>query len=425
MPRTPIPSLPHRAPVASYVGGAALSVVAGLLIGYLLLRPPMADLAQLAAQLVATAVVSLIVGYAAYRGRWIDRSPRLAYTLLGSYVLATAITLFNIWVSARLMFLNEHDLLLGTSLLVFAGGIAIAFGGFYADAITARLDDLRTFAAEIAHGHLATRMTVSGRDEVADVAHSLNTMATQLEEGQRRQQDLEVMRRELLAWVGHDLRAPLASVQAIVEALADGVVEDPVTTKRYLRTAQHNIQALSGLIDDLFELSQIEAGRLVLNRQPSSMSDLVSDTIESYSALASAGGVRLTGAAEPAVDPITIDAERVGRVLTNLISNAIRHTSEGGQVQVRAVRNDKGVRVSVTDTGEGMGAEQVDRVFDRFSPGTHSPGRRSGRSGLGLAIARGIIEAHGGQIALDSTLGVGTRAYIQLPAGQDIGSPTA
>ena len=414
--------LPRHTPVTRYVVGLALSVVLALVVGYIVLRPPMADLAQLAQQLAATAALSFLAGYVAYRWGWIDRAPRLAYALIGSYVLATALTIFNIWISARLMFLSEHDLLLGSSLLVFAGGIAIAFGAFFSDAVTARLELLRLFAADVSRGRLDARVSVAGQDEVADLARSLNVMAEQLEDGRQRQEELDAMRRELLAWVGHDLRTPLASVRAIVEALADGMVDDPAVTERYLRTAQRDIRSLSNLIDDLFELSQIEAGGLVLHTHPNSMTDLASDTIESFSALAAARGVALSGGVEPDVDPITMDAERIGRVLANLVSNALRHTPSGGEVRVDARRQASAVCVAVTDTGEGIPADQLGRIFDRFTrverhrERAHGGDDRDpGGSGLGLAIAKGIVEAHGGSIDIASTVGAGTRVRFCLP----------
>jgi signal transduction histidine kinase len=407
--------------VTRYIVGVSLSVVLALVVGYLLLRPPMADLAQLAMQLAATAVLSFIAGYAAYRWGWINRAPRLAYALIGIYVLATALSMFNVWISARLMFLNEHDLMLGTSLLVFAGGIAIALGAFLSDAVSERLERLRLFAADVTRGRLDARVPVSGQDEVADLARSLNVMAEQLEEGRRRQREMDAMRRELLAWVGHDLRTPLASVQAIVEALADGLVDDPAVTGRYLRTAQREIQALSSLIDDLFELAQIEAGGLTLHPRPNSMCDLVSDTIEGFSPLAAGSGVALTGMAAPDVDPVTMDAERIGRVLANLVSNALRHTPDGGTVRVDAVRDEAGVSVSVTDTGEGIPTEELDHLFERFHQSESTRDRSTGGSGLGLAIAKGIVEAHGGEIGVESTRGEGTRVRFRLPARRACG----
>ena len=420
------PTLPRRreTPLGRYLIGVFLSVAIALAVGYALLRPPLADLAQFALLLVGTAALSFVAGYVAYRWQWVERTPRLAYAVLGNSVLATALTIVNVWISARLMFLNEHDLMLGASLLVFAGGIAIALGALFSDTVTRRIEGLRRFAADVEQGRLEARVAVTGRDEVAGLARSLNAMAAQLEEGQQRQRAMDAMRRELIAWVGHDLRTPLASVQAIVEALADDMVDDPAVTERYLRTAQRDIRSLSGLIDDLFELAQIEAGGLSLERRPNSMTDLASDTLESFSALAARSGVRLAGRVDPDVDPIVMDAARIGRVLANLVSNALRHTPSGGSVHLRAQRDADTVSVSVVDTGEGIPGERLPHVFERFAGGAPASGRPSGSGGLGLAIARGIVEAHGGRIEIESAAEQGTRVTFRLPrrGGEGAGS---
>jgi signal transduction histidine kinase len=251
---------------------------------------------------------------------------------------------------------------------------------------------------------------------MADLARSFNEMAAQLEAAARKQRELDTLRRDLIAWIGHDLRTPLASIQAIVEALADGIVEDPATVQRYLRTAQRDIRALSLLIDDLFEMAQIDAGGLQLERHPNAISDLISDTIERFSELAARQGVTLEGSAGPGVDPVSIDAQQIERVLANLVDNALRHTPAGGTVQVRASRTTTGVLVEVRDTGEGIRREDLPHVFDQFYRGEKSRSRATGGSGLGLAIARGIVEAHGGRIGVNSVAGRGARFFFTLPA---------
>jgi signal transduction histidine kinase len=201
----------------------------------------------------------------------------------------------------------------------------------------------------------------------------------------------------------------------IVESLADGVVDDTETVHRYLATARQQVRSLSLLIDDLFELAQIDAGGLILDRQDNSMGDLVSDTIEAFSALAMQGGVTLEGNVEPDVDPVRMDARLIGRALANLVSNAIRHTPPGGTIRVLASQSPDGVQVEVYDDGTGISPEDLPHIFERFYRGEKSRSRATGGSGLGLAIARGVIEAHGGHIAAESELGSGTRIWFSLP----------
>jgi signal transduction histidine kinase len=243
-------------------------------------------------------------------------------------------------------------------------------------------------------------------------------MAAQLEIAAQKQKEAEILRRDLIAWVGHDLQTPLASIRAILEALADGVVDEPHTVRRYLGMAQRDVRSLSALIDDLFQLAQLDAGGLPLDKADNSLSDLISDTLESFSELAQRKGVSLSGEVQPGADLICMDARRIGRVLTNLIGNALRHTPASGQVSVRATQatqdDQQGVRVVVQDNGEGIPAQDLALVFERFYRGEKSRSRSTGGSGLGLAIARGLVEAHGGKIWVDSQPG-DTRFTFFLP----------
>ncbi|MEJ2733575.1 MAG: HAMP domain-containing sensor histidine kinase [Anaerolineae bacterium] len=402
-------------PRLGFIGGIVLTLALALAIFFLLMQPAVDELGLMALFLAATAVISVTAGYGAYRLGWIHHSRRISWALLGGYALASLLTFLNVWVTARLMFASQHDLLLATVLLLFAGGIAMSVGYFLSAALTDRIVTLNQAANKIAQGELGVRVTVTGNDEMASLARTFNEMAEQLQAADQMQRDLDRLRRNLIAWAGHDLRTPLASIRAIVEALADGMVQDPDTIDRYLHTAQRDIRSLSLLIDDLFELAQLEAGGLRLEILPNSLSDLISDTLESFSELAARQGVTLGGSVGPGVDPVPLDARQVGRVLANLVGNALRHTPSGGEVQVEARRTAEGVQVEVRDTGEGIEAEDLPHIFERFYRSEKSRSRTSGGAGLGLAIAKGIVEAHGGQIGAESTPGQGTRFCFSLP----------
>ena len=314
------------------------------------------------------------------------------------------------------MFINEHDLTLATILLLFAAGIAMALGYFLSATLTENIAALGIGAHRIAAGHLDTRVRLGGNDEISELASSFNEMAVQLETAARKQSELDALRRELIAWVGHDLRTPLASVRAIVEALADGVVDDPATVDRYLSTAKRDIASLSMLIDDLFDMAQLDAGGMQLDRQMNSMTDLISDTIESFTGVAASKQVSLSGEAAPGIDPVPMDARLIGRVLGNLVGNAVRHTPEGGAVSVAAVPIPGAVRIDIADTGEGIRSEDLPHVFEQFYRGEKSRSRATGGSGLGLAISKGIVEAHGGAISVRTAQGKGTTVSFTLPA---------
>jgi len=399
-----------------FAGGVALTVAMALLIFYWLMRPPMSEIGAMAALLTITAVVSVAAGHGAYRMGWFNRSPSVSWALLGSYALSSILTFINVWVTARLMFASQHDLLLATVLLLFAGGIAMSLGYFISSALTDDIVALNRAAKEIAQGNLHVRVPVTGPNEVGELARTFNEMASQLEATARKQRELDTLKRDLVAWIGHDLRTPLTSIRVLLEALADGVVEDPASVQRYLQTAQLHIRSLSVLIDDLFELAQLDAGGLQLDQRPNSLADLISDTLESFSTLAAQQNVALKGSAARGIDPVCMDAQKIGRALGNLVANALRHTPPGGVVEINARSRGEGVEVEVRDSGEGIDPKDLPHIFEQFYRGEQSRSRDTGGSGLGLAIAKGIVEAHGGRMGVESSPDQGTRFYFSLPA---------
>jgi signal transduction histidine kinase len=403
--------------LARLVFGTLLIVAISLAFFNMLMSPPTNELGLMALFLGITALASALVGYAAYRLGWVSLSPTLRWTLLGGYALASILTFFNVWFSAQLMFASQHDLRLAIVLLVFAGGIAMILGYFLSSTVTERIHLLKGAAEKLAGGDLQTRVPVNGRDEVAALSTTFNQMAAQLQLADQKQRELESLRRDLIAWVGHDLQTPLASMRAILEALSDGVVDEPEMVKRYLLTAQRDVMSLSALIDDLFQMSQLDAGGFPLQSAPSSLSDLISDTLESFSELAKQQEITLEGEVEQDVDPVLMDTQAIGRVLNNLISNALRHTPSQGRVSVRVRRASSGVDVTVSDTGEGIRLQDIPHIFERFYRGdaSRSRNRVTSGAGLGLAIARSIVQAHGGDIQVQSEPGKGTQFTFHLP----------
>ncbi|GAA3143547.1 sensor histidine kinase [Nonomuraea roseoviolacea] len=243
----------------------------------------------------------------------------------------------------------------------------------------------------------------------------LQTIADTLEEAYARERALEGARRELVAWVSHDLRTPLAGMRAMAEALEDGVVTDRATVERYHRQIKLEVERLSALVDDLFELSRIHAGALRLSRARIGLADLVADTVAGAEPLARAKGVMLTAeAAEPV--PVEADATALGRALGNLVVNAIRHTPSDRAVVLRAGVEAGMACLSVSDCCGGIPEEDLSRVFDVAFRGeaARTPTREGGGAGLGLAIAQGIVEAHDGMIGVVND-GPGCRFEIRLP----------
>jgi signal transduction histidine kinase len=399
----------------AFAGGIIIVFLISLVIFYWLMRPPMEDLEHMAQFLSITTVISIGIGYGAYRLNWIERAPSLRWVLLGTYILASLLTFLNVWLTARLMFASEHDLLLATVLLLFAGGIAVVLGSFFTSTLIERIKRLENAAKSIESGHLSSRAEIPGNDEIAKLAISFNQMAQKIQTADQKQKELESLRRDLVAWAGHDLRTPLSSIRVLVEALSDGFVTDPAVINNYLTQTKKHVDNLSLLIDDLFQISQLDAGGIPLTLEPSSLSDLISDTLESFSGIANQKGVILSGTAGKDVDPIKIDVLWLGRAINNLVSNAIRHTPRGGSVKLCAENNESTITVSVRDTGEGIFPEDIPHVFERFYKGEKSRNRAGGGAGLGLAIAKGIIEAHNGNIFVDSQPGQETIFKFMLP----------
>lgn len=250
--------------------------------------------------------------------------------------------------------------------------------------------------------------------ELEGLSRELECAHNRLAEARDRERALEASRRELVAWVSHDLRTPLAGLRAMAEALEDQVVTDQQTVRRYHGQIRSETDRLSLMIDDLFELSRIHAGALRLSRSRVGLDDLIGEALASAEPLARAKGVRLRGSAVGGL-PVYVDAAEVGRALRNLVINAIRHTPSDHCVEVTAESESGIATVSVSDSCGGIPADQLPRIFDVAFRGetARTPGPGEG-AGLGLSIARGIVEAHSGQIAVRNA-GPGCQFVIQLP----------
>ncbi len=397
------------------VSGLVIPLALVLAVALLFIGISRGDVEALARFLLLSSVPSLGVGYALF---YVTRARlrSLGQQITLAYGLGLAIALINILITARLMFLSAHDLTLLGLLLGFAGSLSLAFGLTLAASMSRSIVGLSTGAAELARGNLGARVPVQDRSgELADLARAFNQMAARLEEAFAQERRLEGKRRDLVAAVSHDLRTPLASMRAIVEALADGLVSDRDTVVRYLHTMRGQIQDLSALIDDLFELSQLDRAERGLELESASLRDLISDTLESHRAQAEQKGVRLQGHVDTVVDPVSLNPQKMQRVLGNLMQNAIGFTPAGGVVTITADRVPDGVQVEVRDTGQGIGRDELPRVFDWFYRGEPSRSRTTRGAGLGLAIARSIVEAHGGRIWVESTVGNGSTFRFVIP----------
>jgi two-component system OmpR family sensor kinase/two-component system sensor histidine kinase BaeS len=301
------------------------------------------------------------------------------------------------------------DRIVGTLLTIalVGGGIGLVFGVFVSRSLTAPLDKLAEGAKAIGDRNLSQRVEVSGSDEIIAVARAFNDMASNLELG-------EQLRRNLLADVAHELRTPLTVVQGNLRAMLDDVydLEKDEVARLYEQT-----RVLSRLVNDLHELAQAEANQLQLNLHETDLSRLIASTCDTFSPVAEEQGVTLTANVPSDLPLIRVDAARLTQVVHNLLNNGLRHTPAGGTISVSAVAEPDRIRLAVSDSGEGISLEHLPYVFDRFYRTDPARSRDRGGAGLGLAIARAIIQAHDGQISVASAgiPGQGTTFTIDLP----------
>jgi len=295
------------------------------------------------------------------------------------------------------------------------GLLALAFGMGSVAAIgrtlrhtAAPIGDMLEAAGRVAEGDYSARVAEEGSREVRALARAFNSMAARLEVH-------DEQRRNLLADVTHELRSPLTVIQGNLEGLIDGVYPADAA---HLRSILDETRVLSRLVDDLRTLALAESGALKLQKEPTDIAALASETAASFRAQADAAGIALSVEAAPDVPPIHVDPARIREVLTNLISNALNHTPRGGSIRVRCIinaarRGEEHVTVLVEDTGTGIAPEDSPHIFDRFYKTRGSRGM-----GLGLAIAKNLVAAHGGEIATESEPGKGTRIRFVLPVNR-------
>lgn len=306
------------------------------------------------------------------------------------------------------------DFLAGVQQSTWIGGlaaalIALVLGFILFRQIVAPVGAVTSAAQRIAAGQLDQRVPVQSQDEIGQLAASFNQMANALAEDRQ-------LRRTMIADIAHELRTPLTVIQANLEAMLDGVLP---SSSEEIASLRDEAALLKRLIDDLRLLSLAEAGQLKLEREPVDVGALATSAIEHVRPQAEAGGVELETEIAAHLPVVNADADRLRQVIGNLLSNALRHTPNGGRVTVRAAPGAKdrsSIRVEVIDTGSGIAPEDLPHVFDRFYRADKSRSRSSGGSGIGLTIVKQLVEAHSGQVGVESQPGKGTTFSFTLPA---------
>jgi signal transduction histidine kinase len=299
----------------------------------------------------------------------------------------------------------NRSLLLGGSLAI---GIALLLTFILSRRMMSPIGVLAGAARRLGRGDLSQRVRIQGEGEIASLAQAFNSMAGDLEYA-------EQLRRNMVADVAHELRTPLSNIQGYLEAIRDGMVEPDAAA---IRSLDEETALLSRLVNELQELSLAEAGELKLVYQTEDVAGLVRQAATSWQPQLTAEGISLSLEVPDDLPAVNIDWQRVNEVLHNILENAVVHTRKGGTIKIAASQKDKWVEVSVSDTGEGIPAEDLPHIFDRFYRVDKSRARATGGSGLGLTIAKRLIEAHGGTIVVQSKLREGSRFSFTLPIAE-------
>ncbi|HWG61052.1 MAG TPA: HAMP domain-containing sensor histidine kinase [Streptosporangiaceae bacterium] len=371
----------------------------------------LSDLWAVSYTVAGIAVAASLAGLVAVR-LLAGRSVSTLLSVVAAVVIVTSLS--GVVVIAVKMFISAADRDLVLAVVVIAGLAGFAVALLIGRRITAASRLLLHAVREVGTTGKFEPPSATLPAEFAALSDELAAAHGRLAQGRARERNLEASRRELVAWVSHDLRTPLAGLRAMAEALEDRVVADDETVATYHAQMRREADRLSAMIDDLFDLARIHAGALRLSRRPVGLDDLVSEALASTQPLAQAKGVRLHGSALPGL-PVLVDADEFGRAIRNLVINAIRHTPSGGPVEVLGDVSDGTAQVSVSDACGGIPAEALPRVFDvAFRAETARTPGPDNNAGLGLSIARGIVEAHAGQIAVHN-VAPGCRFVIRLP----------
>ncbi len=385
--------------------GAIGTVAVGAALGM-----PASDLSHLPLLLLPAAIVTVAAAVAAPR---LLMGTSVRWQLAAVAITAAGVALANLAILTLRMSVNTHDATLVATLLVYSLGAGLAVALTVARSVGNSVERLERTARTMGDGDLDVRVgDLHAGAELDMLGHTLDEMADRLQEAQARERQVESMRRDLITTVSHDLRTPLASLRAMVEAIDDGIVDDPPSMRRYAGEMRRSVQQVSTMVDDLFELTQLDAGAIEQETRRARLDEVVSSALATVRHQADEKHLSmetdLGGTGALACSP------RMVRVLQNLLSNAVRHTPADGTVRVHAHLEGERLGVSVEDSGEGISADDLERIFEPFYRG--DPARSGPGAGLGLTLAKRIVEALGGQIVAESSPAHGTRFEIHLPA---------
>jgi len=317
---------------------------------------------------------------------------------------------------------SRYGILAGVALAFVLGALAAAL---VARALSRRVTAVLDHAGELARGNFRARLPETGRGEFGQLARTMNRTAGELqktvEQLQREHAEIERVeriRKDFVINVSHELRTPLASIQGYAETLMDGALGDPQYNMRFLGIIRHNAERLARITQDLLTLSRVEQNRQKFDFEPCSVHSLLKQAIELMRPMAEKGGIRLELEPGPVDAAVWCDSEAVSQILSNLLDNAIKYTPAGGRIAAGAEARGRYVELFVRDTGIGIPAEELPRLFERFYRVDKARSRELGGTGLGLSIVKHLVAAHNGATRVESRMGEGSAFYFTLPADE-------
>jgi two-component system sensor histidine kinase BaeS len=319
---------------------------------------------------------------------------------------------------------RDTALLVAAGLLAGLTGALLLFSGLISS-MRRPLEELVDAAGRLAGGDRSARVEVGGLSETATLGAAFNEMAEELEQEESRREQLDRLKDEFVLTASHELRSPLTSVQGFAELL---MLDRDSLTPRQAETVEiilDNCRHLVRLLNDLLDLARSDAGRLSIRPQPTEVAALIDDAVRTMRAQTEAGNQSLTEHVQPGLPQINVEPDRIRQILVNLLTNAHEYSPEGASIHVAAQAVGAEVEISVTDNGPGIPAEQLERIFERFTRGDAGLTQRVGGTGLGLAISKSLVELHGGSIAAESTVGQGSTFRVRLPVAAAQPAPGA
>jgi signal transduction histidine kinase len=424
---------PHLAWGRSLRWLSMMALIFALAVPMIVLRlhPSLSDITRLALCLIlsgATSVVlAAVAGWFAGLGR-----PESVGTRVGTLILMGVLVIsVNVVLLARLLFASSRDMQLLLTFVAFGIAVALAVTSPIARRISYALGRLELGAGRIAAGEHTFRIAedpASGAQELEHLASAINQMADGIQQASAQQQVAEAHRRQTITAVSHDLRTPVSAIQAMVEAIADGVVSDPATVRRYHETLRAEVDRLSTLLDELFELTRLESGAVELDCDRTCIGEIAVDAVEAARERAERTGIHLTAQIEDPLPDVCIDGGKIHRAMNVLLDNALRYTPPGGSIIVHVAPQPRAgqqpaVLVQVIDTGRGIAPQDLAHVFEPTYRAERSRARQittlgatgvGSEVGLGLTLAAYVLRAHGGQIWVDSPLPPAARAFVAL-----------